>query len=158
MGKQYEGSLLAAGLRFGIVISRFNEFITGRLLEGARDALTRHGVKPEDIDIAWTPGAFEIPLVAKKIAESGKYQAVVCLGAVIRGATPHFEYVASEVSKGIARVGLETGVPVIYGVITADNLEQAIERAGTKEGNRGFAAATGAIEMANLFKSLSQDS
>lgn len=154
MGKQYEGSLLASGLRFGIVVSRFNEFITGRLLEGAKDALTRHGAKPDDVEIAWAPGAFEIPLVAKKMAESGKYEAVICLGAVIRGATPHFEYVASEVSKGIARVGLDSGVPVIYGVITAENLEQAIERAGTKEGNKGFAAAGTAIEMANLMKNL----
>lgn len=156
MGKQYEGSLLAAGLKFGIVISRFNEFITGRLLEGAKDALARHGAKPDDIDIAWTPGSFEIPLVAKKMAESGRYQAIICLGAVIRGATPHFEYVAAEVSKGIARVSLEEGVPVSYGIITADNLEQAIERAGTKQGNKGFSAATGAIETANLMKSLPQ--
>lgn len=154
MGKQYEGSLLASGLRFGIVVSRFNEFITGRLLEGAKDALTRHGVKPDDVEIAWAPGAFEIPLVAKKMAESSRYEAVICLGAVIRGATPHFEYVAAEVSKGIARVSLDSGVPVAYGVITAENLEQAIERAGTKEGNKGFAAAGTAIEMANLLKNL----
>ncbi len=154
MGNQYEGSLLAADLRFGIVVSRFNEFITGRLLEGSKDALTRHGAKLDYVDIAWTPGCFEIPLVAKKMAHSGKYEAIICLGAVIRGATPHFEYVAAEVSKGIARVTLDTGLPVVYGVITADNLEQAIERAGTKEGNKGFAAATTAIEMANLMKSL----
>ncbi|MEW6033293.1 MAG: 6,7-dimethyl-8-ribityllumazine synthase [Chloroflexota bacterium] len=154
MGKQFEGTLLGAGLRFGIVVARFNEFITTRLLEGAKDALSRHGVKDEDVDIARTPGCFEIPLVARKLAQSGKYQAVICLGAVIRGATPHFEYVAAEVSRGVARVGLESGVPVIYGVITADTLEQAIERAGTKEGNRGFAAAVSAIEMVNLLKSL----
>lgn len=155
MGKQYEGSLLAAGLKFGIVVSRFNDFITGRLLEGAKDALARHGSKMEDIDIAWTPGSFEIPLAAKKMADSGRYQAVICLGAVIRGATPHFEYVAAEVSKGIAKVSLEAGIPVSYGIITADNLEQAIERAGTKQGNKGFVAATSAIEMANLIKGLS---
>jgi 6,7-dimethyl-8-ribityllumazine synthase len=154
MGRQYEGSLLGAGLRFGIVVSRFNEFITTRLLEGAKDALSRHGVKPDDMEFAWTPGAFEIPLVAKRMAESGRYEAVICLGAVIRGATPHFEYVAAEASKGIARVSLESGLPVVYGVITADNLEQAIERAGTKEGNKGFAAAVNAIEMANLMKNL----
>ncbi|MBI2857099.1 MAG: 6,7-dimethyl-8-ribityllumazine synthase [Chloroflexi bacterium] len=154
MGKQFEGALLGTGLRFAIVVARFNEFITTRLLDGARDALARHGVKAEDVDVAWTPGSFEIPLVAKRLALSGNYQAVICLGAVIRGATPHFEYVAAEVSKGVARLSLETGMPVVYGVITADNLEQAIERAGTKEGNRGFAAASVAIEMANLMKAL----
>ncbi|NLW08091.1 MAG: 6,7-dimethyl-8-ribityllumazine synthase [Clostridia bacterium] len=145
-----EGKLQAGGLRFGIVISRFNEFITSKLLTGALDALTRHGADPAAIDIAWVPGAFEIPLVAKKMANRG-YDAVICLGAIIRGATPHFEYVANEVSKGIAQVGLSSGVPVIYGIITADNIEQAIERAGTKAGNRGFDAAMTAIEMANLF-------
>lgn len=155
MGRQFEGTLLGEGLRFGIVVARFNEFITSRLLDGAKDALTRHGVKNDDVDVAWTPGSFEIPLVARKMAASGRYQGVICLGAVIRGATPHFEYVAAEVSKGVARAGLDTGVPVIYGVITAETLEQAIERAGTKEGNRGFAAATNAIEMANLLKGLS---
>ncbi|MBI2855108.1 MAG: 6,7-dimethyl-8-ribityllumazine synthase [Chloroflexi bacterium] len=154
MGKQLEGSLLGAGLKFGIVVSRFNEFITGRLLEGAKDSLARHGVAPDGFDIAWTPGCFEIPLVAKKMVQSKKYDAVICLGAVIRGATPHFEYVASEVSKGIAKVSLDAGLPVIYGIITADSLDQAIERAGTKEGNRGFAAATAAIEMANLLKAV----
>jgi len=154
MGKQYEGSLLGAGLKFGIVVSRFNEFITSRLLDGAKDALYRHGVKLEDVEVAWTPGSFEIPLVAKKMAESGRYDAVICLGAIIRGATPHFEYVAAEASKGISRVSLESGIPLVYGVITTDNLEQAIERAGTKEGNKGFAAATHAIEMANLMKNL----
>ena len=152
MNKKYEGTLVGAGLKFGLVVSRFNEFITGKLLEGAEDALTRHGVKAADIDVIWTPGAFEIPLIAKKVAEKGKYSAVICLGAVVRGGTPHFDYIASEVTKGVAQVGLETGVPVIYGVITADTLEQAIERAGTKMGNAGFNAATSAIEMANLIQ------
>jgi 6,7-dimethyl-8-ribityllumazine synthase len=154
MSKRYEGILLGEGLRFGVVVSRFNEFISTRLLAGAQDALTRHGVREKDIDIAWTPGSFEIPLIAKKMAELGKYDAVICLGAVIRGGTPHFEYIASEVTKGIAKVGLETGVPVIHGIITADTLEQAIERAGTKQGNKGFDAAVSAIEMANLIKTL----
>ena len=152
MNKKYEGALVGAGLKFGLVVSRFNEFITGKLLEGAEDALTRHGVKAADIDVFWTPGSFEIPLIAKKVAEKGKYSAVICLGAVVRGGTPHFDYIASEVTKGVAQVGLETGVPVIYGVITADTLEQAIERAGTKMGNAGFNAATSAIEMANLIQ------
>ena len=156
MNKKYEGNLVGAGLKFGLVVSRFNEFITGKLLEGAEDALTRHGVKAADIDVFWTPGSFEIPLIAKKVAEKGKYSAVICLGAVVRGGTPHFDYIASEVTKGVAQVGLETGVPVIYGVITADTLEQAIERAGTKMGNAGFNAATSAIEMANLIKSLAK--
>ena len=154
MNKQYEGMLLGEGLRFMLVVSRFNEFISVRLLEGAQDALLRHGVKEGDIEVAWTPGAFEIPLIAKRMAQSGKYNAIICLGTVIRGGTPHFEYIASEVSKGIAKVGLETGMPVIFGVITADTLEQAIERAGTKEGNMGFRAAMNGIEMANLLKSL----
>ena len=156
MNKKYEGNLIGDGLKFGLVVSRFNEFITGKLLEGAEDALTRHGVKPADIDVAWTPGAFEIPMVAKEMAEKGKYSAVICLGAVVRGGTPHFDYIASEVTKGVAHVGLKTGVPVIYGVITADTLEQAIERAGTKMGNAGFAAAVSAIEMANLMQVLSK--
>ena len=156
MSKSYEGTLLGEGLRFGVVISRFNEFITARLLEGAEDALLRHGVKEGDIEVAWTPGSFEIPLVAKKMAQSGKYVAIICLGAVIRGGTPHFDYVATEVSKGIAAVGLETGMPVIYGVVTADTLEQAIERAGTKMGNAGFQAAMSAIEMANLIQAVTQ--
>ena len=156
MNKKYEGTLVGDGLKFGLVVSRFNEFITGKLLEGAQDALTRHGVKAADIDVIWAPGAFEIPLVAKKVAEKGKYSAVICLGAVVRGGTPHFDYIASEVTKGVAQVGLETGVPVIYGVITADTLEQAIERAGAKMGNAGFTAATSAIEMANLMQSLSK--
>jgi 6,7-dimethyl-8-ribityllumazine synthase len=154
MGKLYQGALLGQGLRIGIVVSRFNEFISARLLEGAQDALLRHGVAEADIDIARTPGSFEIPVVAKKMAQSGNYQAVIGLGAVIRGGTPHFDYIASEVAKGIALVTLETGVPVIMGVITADTLEQAIERAGTKEGNKGFDAAVNAIEMANLMAAL----
>ena len=154
MAKQYEGMLLGKGLKFGIVISRFNEVITTRLLDGAKDGLTRHGVNEQDIDIAWTPGCLEIPLVAKKLAQMGKYNALICLGAVIRGGTSHFEYVAAEVNRGTARVSLDEGIPVIQGIITADNLEQAIERAGAKEGNRGFAAASSAIEMANLMKSV----
>ncbi len=154
MNKSFEGMLLGKGLKFGLVISRFNEFITKKLVEGAQDALLRHGVNEVDIDIVWVPGSFEIPLVAKKLAQSKKYNAVICLGAVVRGGTPHFEYIATEVTKGIAEVGLETGLPVIYGIITADTLEQAIERAGTKMGNAGFAAAENAIEMANLLKSI----
>ena len=154
MNKHFEGMLLGKGLRFGLVVSRFNEFITKKLLEGAQDALLRHGVSQADIEIAWVPGSFEIPLIAKKLAQSKKYDAVICLGAVVRGGTPHFEYIATEVSKGIAKVSLETGLPVIYGVITADTLEQAIERAGTKMGNKGFEAAENAIEMANLLKSI----
>lgn len=154
MGEVFEGHLVGQGLRFGLVVGRFNEFITNRLLAGAMDALTRHGVAEEDVDVAWVPGGFEIPLVARKLALRGRYDAVVCLGAVIRGSTPHFEYVAAEVAKGVARVGLETGVPVIFGVITADTLEQAIERAGTKAGNKGWQAAVSAIEMANLMRRL----
>ena len=156
MSKSYEGTLLGEGLRVGIVLSRFNDFITTRLLEGAQDALVRHGVKEDDIEVARTPGSFEIPLIAKKMAESGKYDVIICLGAVIRGGTPHFEYIAAEVTKGIAQVGLQTGMPVIYGVITADTLEQAIERAGTKMGNAGFDAAVSAIEMANLTRSITR--
>jgi 6,7-dimethyl-8-ribityllumazine synthase len=154
VGKRYVGKLLGEGLKFGVVVSRFNDFITGKLLEGAQDALSRHGVNEEDIDIAWTPGSFEIPLIAKKMAESGRYDAVVCLGAVIRGGTPHFDYIAAEVSKGIAKVGLDTGLPVILGVVTADTLEQAIERSGAKAGNYGSQAALHAIEMANLGKAI----
>ncbi|ADI01652.1 MAG TPA: 6,7-dimethyl-8-ribityllumazine synthase [Syntrophothermus lipocalidus] len=153
MAKVYEGKLLAEGLRFGIVVSRFNEFITQKLLSGCIDGLTRHGASMENIEIAWVPGAFEMPVVAQKMA-SKDYAAVICLGAVIRGATPHFEYVAAEVTKGIAQVGLRAGIPVVYGVITADTIEQAIERAGTKSGNKGFDAALTAIEMANLLKEL----
>ncbi|NLN87054.1 MAG: 6,7-dimethyl-8-ribityllumazine synthase, partial [Syntrophomonadaceae bacterium] len=151
MAHVFEGKLLGDGQRFGLIVSRFNEFITNKLLSGCLDALTRHGVAPDAIDIAWVPGAFEIPLVAQRMTERD-YDAVICLGAVIRGATPHFEYVSAEVTKGIAQVGLNTGVPVIYGIITADTIEQAIERAGTKAGNKGSDAAVTAIEMVNLFK------
>lgn len=154
MGKVYEGKLIAEGKRFGIVVSRFNDFISKELLAGAKDALTRHGAKEEDVEVAWTPGSFEIPGAARVMAESGKYQAVICLGAVIRGATPHFNYIASEAAKGIAQVSLQTGVPTIFGVITTDTIEQAIERAGTKVGNKGFHAAVAAIEMANLYDEL----
>jgi 6,7-dimethyl-8-ribityllumazine synthase len=149
---QYEGILIGKGLKMAVVISRFNELITTKLLEGAKDALVRHGVAEADIDIAWTPGCLEIPLISKKLAQTNKYDAVICLGAVIRGGTPHSEYVASEVNRGIGRVSLEAGLPVIQGIITADTLEQAIQRAGAKEGNKGFAAAISAIEMANLLK------
>jgi len=155
MSKVFEGVLLGKGLKLGLVASRFNDFFTKKLVEGAQDALLRHGVSEEDIEIAWVPGTFEIPLVARKLALTKRYDAVICLGAVIRGGTPHFEYIAAEVTKGIAKVGLETGLPIIYGVITADTLEQAIERSGTKAGNRGFQAAENAIEMANLLKSIS---
>ncbi len=154
MGKVYEGKLIAEGKRFGIVVSRFNDFISKELLAGAKDALTRHGAKEEDVDVAWAPGSFEIPGTARVMAESGKYHAVICLGAVIRGATPHFNYIASEAAKGIAQVSLQTGVPTIFGVITTDTIEQAIERAGTKVGNKGFHAAVAAIEMANLYEEL----
>jgi len=152
--KVYEGHLVGEGLKFGIVVGRFNEFITNKLYTGALDALQRHGVAEQDMEVAWVPGAFEIPMVARRMVDIGRYDAVICLGAVIRGATPHFDYVASEVSKGIAKVGLDTGVPVIFGVITADTIEQAIERAGTKAGNKGWDAAVTAIEMANLTKAL----
>jgi len=154
MSKTYEGNLIGKGLKFGIVVSRFNEFFSTKLLDGAKDALNRHGVLETDIEVAWTPGSFEIPLIAQKMAETKKYNAVICLGAVIRGGTPHFDYIASEVAKGIAKIGLETGVPVIFGVITTDTLEQAIERSGTKDGNKGFDAAVSAIEMANLVKGI----
>ena len=154
MSQRFEGVLLGKGLKFGLVVSRFNEFLTKKLLEGAEDALLRHGVSQEDIEVAWVPGSFEIPLVAKKLAETKRFDAVICLGAVVRGGTPHFEYIAAEVTKGIAKLGLDAGLPVIYGVLTADTLEQAIERAGTKMGNRGFDAAVEAIEMANLVKSI----
>ncbi len=154
MSKRLEGMLQGKGLKFGVVVSRFNEFFTGKLLEGARDALLRHGVEEDDIEIAWTPGSFEIPLVAQTLAKSKKYDAVICLAAVIRGGTPHFDYIAAEVTKGIAKVSLDTGLPVIYGVITTDTLEQAIERSGTKAGNKGFDAAVSAIEMANLLRAI----
>ncbi|MDP6101608.1 MAG: 6,7-dimethyl-8-ribityllumazine synthase [Dehalococcoidia bacterium] len=151
---KYQGALLGAKLRFALVVSRFNELISFRLLDGAQDCLLRHGVREADIDVALTPGSFEIPLVAKNLAASGRYQGVVCLGAVIRGDTPHFDFIASEVAKGVALASLDTGVPVIFGVVTADNLEQAIERGGVKEGNKGFQAAMSALEMANLMKNL----
>ena len=154
MSKRFEGMLLGKGLKFGLVVSRFNEFFSQKLLEGAQNALLRHGVSEEDIEVAWTPGSFEIPLIAQKLAQSKKYDAVICLGAVIRGGTPHFDYIAGEVTKGIAKVNLDTGVPVIYGVIATDTLEQAVERSGTKAGNKGFQAAESAIEMANLVKSI----
>ncbi|MDT8901493.1 6,7-dimethyl-8-ribityllumazine synthase [Anaeroselena agilis] len=154
MAKIYEGGLVAEGLKFGVVAARFNEFITNKLVGGAMDALTRHGAAADDIEVAWVPGAFEIPLVAKKMAESKKYDAVVCLGTVIRGNTPHFDYVCAEVSKGVAHVGLTSGVPTIFGVLTTETIEQAVERAGTKAGNKGFDAAVAAIEMANLLKGL----
>jgi 6,7-dimethyl-8-ribityllumazine synthase len=156
MSKQYEGMLLGKGLKFGVVVSRFNEFFSKKLLEGAQDALLRHGVNEDDIEIAWTPGSFEIPLIAQKMVQTKKYDAVICLGAVIRGSTPHFDHIAAEVTKGIAKVNLDTGVPVIYGVITTDTLEQAVERSGSKVGNKGFDAAVSAIEMANLAKSIGQ--
>ena len=154
MVKVYEGHLVGEGLKFGIVVGRFNEFITNKLYTGALDALQRHGVSEQDMEVAWVPGAFELPMIARRMVDIGRYDAVICLGAVIRGATPHFDYVAAEVSKGIAKVGLDTGVPVIFGVITADTIEQAIERAGTKAGNKGWDAAVTAIEMANLTKAL----
>jgi len=154
MPRVLEGHLQAQNLRFGIVVSRFNDFITARLLEGAMDSLLRHGADEGSIDLVRVPGSFEIPLVSRKLAESGRYDAVICLGAVIRGATPHFEYVAAEVSKGVAAVTLDTGVPVIFGVLTTDTIEQAVERAGTKSGNKGWGAALSAIEMANLMKQL----
>ena len=154
MGKRYEGVLLGKGLKFALVVSRFNEFITGKLLEGAQDALLRHGVGEEDIEVAWVPGSFEIPLAAKKLAQTNRYDAVICLGAVIRGNTTHHEYIAAEVTKGIAKVSLDADLPVVYGVITTENLEQAIERAGTKVGNKGFDAAVEAIEMVNLLRSI----
>jgi 6,7-dimethyl-8-ribityllumazine synthase len=150
----YEGKLIGSDLKIGIVASRFNELLSSRLLSGAQDALLRHGVAEQDIDVAWVPGAFEIPLVASKMAASHRYDAVIALGVIIRGGTPHFEYVASEVSKGVAQAGLSTGVPVMFGVITADSIDQAVERAGTKQGNKGADAAVAAIEMANLLKAV----
>ena len=152
MANIIEGHISGKGLKFGIVVARFNEFITSKLLGGALDTLHRHEAKDEDVDVAWVPGAFEIPMVAKKMAESGKYDAVICLGTVIRGSTSHYDYVCNEVSKGIAQVGLSTGVPTIFGVLTTENIEQAIERAGTKAGNKGADGAMVAMEMANLLK------
>ncbi|RLB09866.1 MAG: 6,7-dimethyl-8-ribityllumazine synthase [Deltaproteobacteria bacterium] len=154
MSRVIQGDLIAKDLRFALVVSRFNDFITNRLLEGAMDAILRHGGNEDNVVIVRVPGAFEMPIVAKKLAEAGKYDAVVCIGAVIRGATPHFEYIASEVAKGLANVSLELKVPIGFGVLTTDTLEQAIERAGSKSGNKGFEAAVSAIEMANLFKQL----
>ncbi len=150
--KLYEGNLIGEDLKFGIIVGRFNEFISTKLLGGALDALKRHGVKKENIEVAWVPGSFEIPLLAKKMAKSEKYDGIICLGAVIRGATPHFDYVCGEVSKGVAKVSLDVELPVMFGVITTDTIEQAIERAGTKAGNKGWEAAVGALEMANLIK------
>lgn len=152
--KTIEGNLVATGLKFGIVLSRFNDFIGSRLLEGAMDGLLRHGADEAKIDLVRVPGAFEIPLAAGKLSMSGRYDAVICLGAVIRGSTPHFDYVCSEVTKGIAAVSLQNNIPVIFGVLTTDTIEQAIERAGTKSGNKGFDAAVSAVEMANLMKSI----
>jgi 6,7-dimethyl-8-ribityllumazine synthase len=150
MGKSFEGNLVGSGLKVGIVVGRFNEFITSKLLSGAEDALKRHGVAEEDVDVAWVPGAFEIPLIAQKMAQSKKYDAVVTLGTVIRGATPHFDFVCNEAAKGVQATTLNTGVPVIFGVLTTNTIEQAIERAGTKAGNKGWESAVSAIEMANL--------
>lgn len=152
MANIIEGHISGKGLKFGIVVARFNEFITSKLLGGALDTLHRHEAEDEDVDVAWVPGAFEIPMVAKKMAESGKYDAVICLGTVIRGSTSHYDYVCNEVSKGVAQVGLSTGVPTIFGVLTTENIEQAIERAGTKAGNKGVDGAMAAMEMANLLK------
>ena len=152
--KTLEGKLVAEGIKVGIVAARFNEFITGKLLGGAMDGLVRHGVQEDDIQVAWVPGAFEIPLIASKMAKSGNYDAIICLGAVIRGATSHYDYVCSEVSKGIASVSLDSGIPVMFGVLTTDSIEQAIERAGTKAGNKGYDCALGAIEMVNLTRQI----
>ena len=154
MTQVFEGNLLGTGLKIGIVVSRFNEFITTRLLSGAEDALSRHGVNEDDISVMWVPGVYEIPLAAKKLAASGKYDAIITIGTVIRGATPHFDYVSNEVAKGVANVSLSTEVPVIFGVLTTENIEQAIERAGTKAGNKGYEAAVNAIEMGNLYNQL----
>ncbi len=150
-----EGKLVAQGMKVGIVVSRFNEFITGKLLSGAEDGLVRHGVKDEDITVAWVPGAFEIPLIAQKMAQSGNYDAVIALGAVIRGATSHYDYVCNEVSKGVAQASMQSGVPVLFGIVTTENIEQAIERAGTKAGNKGYDCALSAVEMVNLIRQLS---
>ena len=156
MGQTIEAQLIGSGLKVGIVVGRFNEFITSKLLGGALDGLKRHGVDENDVDIAWVPGAFELPLIAKKLVNTGKYDAVIGLGTVIRGATSHYDYVCNEAAKGMASVSLETGVPVIFGLLTTENIEQAIERAGTKSGNKGYEAAVSAIEMANLGKLIEQ--
>ena len=152
--KTYEGELINHGIKVGIVAARFNEFITGKLLDGALDGLKRYGLSEDDVEVAWVPGSFEIPLVASKMAHSGKYDAVICLGAVIRGATTHYEHVSNEVTKGIAHVALESGIPVLFGILTTENIEQAIERAGTKAGNKGFDCAVSAIETVNLIRTL----
>ena len=152
--KTFEGKMVAKGIRVGIVVARFNEFITSKLLGGAMDALVRHDINEDDVDVAWVPGAFEIPLIAKKMAKSGKYDAVIALGAVIRGSTSHYDYVCNEVSKGVAAASLESGVPVMFGVVTTENIEQAIERAGTKAGNKGYDCALGAVEMVNLIRAI----
>lgn len=154
MATFFEGNLIGTGLKIGVVVGRFNEFITSKLLSGALDALKRHGVEENHVDVAWVPGAFEIPVITKKMAESGKYDAVITLGTVIRGATPHFDFVCNETAKGVAAIGLQTGIPTIFGVLTTDSIEQAIERAGTKAGNKGWEAASAAIEMANLTRQL----
>ena len=154
MAKIFQGKMLAKGISFGIVVSRFNEFISSKLLDGALDALSRHDADDDKIDIAWVPGGFEIPYAAKKLALTNKYDAIICLGAIIRGEAPHFDYISSEAAKGISQTSLLTGVPIIFGIITADNLEQAIERAGVKAGNSGASAALSAIEMVNLFKNI----
>ena len=149
-----EGKMVADGIKIGIVVARFNEFITSKLLGGAMDGLVRHGMDEDDVDVAWVPGAFEIPLIAKKMANSGKYDAVIALGAVIRGSTSHYDYVCNEVSKGVAAASMESGVPVMFGIVTTENIEQAIERAGTKAGNKGYDCALGAIEMGNLIRTM----
>jgi 6,7-dimethyl-8-ribityllumazine synthase len=155
-GQVFEGFLSGEGLHFAIVVSRFNEFISSKLLSGAWDCLTRHGADSANVDVAWVPGAFEIPLIAQRLTETKRYDAVICLGAVIRGSTPHFDYVSGEVAKGVAKVQLDSGIPVIFGVLTTDTIEQAVERAGTKAGNKGWDAAVSALEMANLVKNLNQ--
>ncbi|KKB34665.1 6,7-dimethyl-8-ribityllumazine synthase [Bacillus thermotolerans] len=154
MSRTFEGNLIGTGLKIGIVVARFNEFINSKLLSGAEDTLRRHGVEEENVEVAWVPGAFEIPLIAKKMANSGKYDAVITLGTVIRGATAHFDYVSSEATKGVAQASMEAGIPVVFGVLTTDTIEQAIERAGTKAGNKGAEAAVTAIEMANLIRAI----
>jgi 6,7-dimethyl-8-ribityllumazine synthase len=154
--RTYQGKLIGKGLRFAIVVSRFNEVVTQKLLEGALDCLIRHDVQEDDIDVLWTPGSFEIPVTAKKLASSGKYNAIICLGCLIRGDTPHFDFLSAEVTKGVAQVALEYSLPVAFGILTADTLEQAIERSGAKQGNKGFQAALSALEMANLFKEMSK--
>lgn len=155
--RSFEGKLVGKGLKFALVVSRFNEVVTKKLLEGALDCLFRHDVQREDVEVYWTPGSFEIPVTAKKLAETGKYDAIICLGCLIRGDTPHFDFLSAEVTKGVAQVSLEHTLPVIFGILTADNLEQAIERSGAKQGNKGFQSALSAIEMANLFKELRKE-